>query len=196
MPALALTDRDGLYGAFKHVKACAAAGIKPLLGADLALVSPAGTRRAAAVSAGRGVSGLGPERVTLLAAGRQGWASLCRLVSAAHAASAEGGRAADDDVPAVTPELVAQHAAGLVVLLGPGSDVGRAVAARQPDLARRALGRWRYLAADVVVEIVDHLDHKSTFQAARLAELARDAGIPAVLTNAVRYLDPVDSMAA
>ena len=23
MPALALTDRDGLYGAFKHVKACA-----------------------------------------------------------------------------------------------------------------------------------------------------------------------------
>src|SRR5271168_4341101 len=40
MPALALTDRDGLYGAFKHVSACADAGIKPLLGADLAL-SPA-----------------------------------------------------------------------------------------------------------------------------------------------------------
>jgi PHP domain-containing protein len=37
MPSLALTDRDGLYGAFKHVKACADAGIKPLLGADLAL---------------------------------------------------------------------------------------------------------------------------------------------------------------
>ena len=41
MPALALTDRDGLYGAFKHVKACADAGIKPLLGVDLALRSPA-----------------------------------------------------------------------------------------------------------------------------------------------------------
>ena len=39
MPALALTDRDGLYGAFKHVQACADAGIKPLLGADLAAVS-------------------------------------------------------------------------------------------------------------------------------------------------------------
>ena len=57
MPALALTDRDGLYGAFKHVQACADAGIKPLLGADLA-VRPAG-------------------RVTLLANGRRGWASLC-----------------------------------------------------------------------------------------------------------------------
>src|ERR1700722_19284493 len=37
MPALALTDRDGLYGAFKHVQACADAGIKPLLGAELVL---------------------------------------------------------------------------------------------------------------------------------------------------------------
>ena len=37
MSALALTDRDGLYGAFKHVQACADAGIKPLLGADLGL---------------------------------------------------------------------------------------------------------------------------------------------------------------
>jgi len=36
MPALALTDRDGLYGAFKHVQACADAGIKPILGASLA----------------------------------------------------------------------------------------------------------------------------------------------------------------
>ena len=57
MPSLALTDRDGLYGVFKHVQACADAGIKPLLGADLA-VRPAG-------------------RVTLLTTGRRGWASLC-----------------------------------------------------------------------------------------------------------------------
>ena len=127
-------------------------------------------------------------RVTLLATGRQGWGSLCRLVSAAHAA--------DDDVPAVTLELIAEHAAGLVVLLGPASDVGQAVAARRPDLARRTLDRWRHLVPGIAVEVVDHLDHKSTFRAARLAELARDAGIPAVLSNAVRYLEPVGSLAA
>ena len=129
--------------------------------------------------------------MTLLAAGRQGWASLCRLVSAAHA-SAE---AAADDVPAVTRDLIAEHAAGLVVLLGPASDVGRAVAARRQDLARRALDRWRQ-NVDTVIEVVDHLDHKSTFRAARLAELARDSRTPAVLTNAVRYLDPLDSLTA
>jgi len=178
MSALALTDRDSLYGAFKHVQACADAGIKPLLGADLGLLSPAGTESRIA------------GRVTLLATGRQGWASLCRLVSAAHAEAT-----ADDDVPAVTADLIAEHAAGLVALLGPASDVGQAVAARRPDAARRALDRWRG-NIDTVIEVVDHLDHKSTFRAARLAELARDSRTPAVLTNAVRYLDPVDSLTA
>ena len=105
-------------------------------------------------------------------------------------------RAADDDVPAVTPELIAEHAAGLVLLLGPASDVGRAVAARRRDLARRLLARWRSLGCEVVVEIVDHLEYKSTANAARLAELARDTGTTAVLANAVRYLDPADSPAA
>ena len=36
MEALALTDRDGLYGAVRFVKACTRAGIRPILGADLA----------------------------------------------------------------------------------------------------------------------------------------------------------------
>ena len=189
MSALALTDRDGLYGAFKHVQACADAGIKPLLGADLGLRTDAGTSNNG--TSNNGTSNNGTSRVTLLAAGRQGWASLCRLVSAAHA-SAE---AAADDVPAVTRDLIAEHAAGLVMLLGPASDVGRAVAARRQDLARRALDRWRQ-NVDTVIEVVDHLDHKSTFRAARLAELARDSRTPAVLTNAVRYLDPLDSLTA
>ena len=183
MPALALTDRDGLYGAFKHVQACADAGIKPLLGVDLPLLtSDEMTPRTG--------------RVTLLAVGRQGWASLCRLVSAAHAAPAAAARPADDDVPAVTPELVAEHAAGLIVLLGPASDVGRAAAARRRDQARRLLARWRSLGCETVVEIVDHLERKSTVNAVRLAELARDTGTVAVLANAVRYLDPADSPAA
>ncbi|HEY7262485.1 MAG TPA: DNA polymerase III subunit alpha [Trebonia sp.] len=208
MPALALTDTSGLYGAFKHVQACADAGIRPLLGADLGLRAD---RADSADSDGDGDGGARPVagRVTLLATGRQGWASLCRLVSAAYARAAalaagrQGDRDGRDgrdnfddrDPPAVTPALIAEHAAGLVVLLGPASDVGQAVAARRQDQARTALARWRH-HLDAVVEIVDHLEPYSTFRAARMAELAADAGVPAVLTNAVRYLDPVDSLAA
>ena len=37
LPALALTDRDGLYGAVKFVTACMERGVSPILGVDLAL---------------------------------------------------------------------------------------------------------------------------------------------------------------
>jgi error-prone DNA polymerase len=177
LPAQALTDRDGLYGAFKHVQACADAGIKPILGASLRVSN--------------GKVNTDNARVTLLAVGRQGWASLCRLVSAAHARAEEAG----DSAPSVTQDLIAEHAPGLVVLLGPGSDVGAAVAGRRRDQARRALDRWRR-TVDTVIEVVDHLDPKSTVRAAWMAELARDTRTTAVLTNAVRYLAPADSLTA
>ncbi|HET9759195.1 MAG TPA: PHP domain-containing protein, partial [Nocardioidaceae bacterium] len=38
-PALALTDRDGLYGAVRFVQACSEAGLTPVLGVDLAVRS-------------------------------------------------------------------------------------------------------------------------------------------------------------
>jgi len=190
MPALALTDRDGLYGAVKHAVACAAAGVAPILGADMVL-------REAGPAESHGLPGEprlprtpprlrgeGATRVTLLATGKRGWGSLCRLVTAAHQAGERGA-------PVVTPDLIAAHAEGLVVLLGPASDVGRAVAARRPDRAAAALAGWRE-RAEVAIEVVDHRDAGGTFRATRMAELAREAAAPAVLTNAVRYLDPAD----
>src|ERR1700733_12961435 len=210
MRALALTDRDGLYGAVKHAVACAEAGLATILGADLALAGASGVLPAGAALAGSGrvvpagPGGMAPAgdpsarilnsaaparlrsedaaRVTLLASGRRGWASLCRLVSAAHQAGARGA-------PVVTQGLVAEYAEGLIVLLGPGSDVGRAIAARRPDHAAAALARWRE-HGEVVIEITDPRTRGSTPRAARMLRLAREAGVTAVLTNAVRYLDP------
>ena len=233
MPALALTDRDGLYGAVKHAAACGQAEISPILGVDLALRAASGgpstpgtrgvpgTPDAPGTPDGRGTRGsrsarrkprgrpvdpapvpprLANEtapRVTLLALGEgggpgespaPGWASLCRLVSAAHQSGERG-------VPAVTPDLVADHADGLVVLLGPASDVGRAIAVRRPDRAAAALARWRE-RAETVIEIVDHHGPGDTGNARRMLRLAREAGVPAVLTNAVRYLEPADAPVA
>src|ERR1700722_13608661 len=138
MRALALTDRDGLYGAVKHAVACAEAGISTILGADLALAGLAGdpSGRVLNSSAPARLRSEDAARVTLLASGRRGWTSLCRLVSAGHQAGARGA-------PVITPDLVADYAEGLIILLGPGSDVGRAVAARRPGLAAAAPARWR-----------------------------------------------------
>ena len=53
MDTLALTDRDGTYGAVRFAKACHQGGVRPVLGVDLA-VAPSGI-----VPAGAGGSGGG-----------------------------------------------------------------------------------------------------------------------------------------
>lgn len=79
MDALALTDRDGLYGAIKHIQACHAEGLDPIVGVDL----PTETRAAR--------PGDDPARIVVLARSG-GWAALCGLVTAAHHVGSAGSR--------------------------------------------------------------------------------------------------------
>ncbi|GAA4398653.1 DNA polymerase III subunit alpha [Ornithinibacter aureus] len=84
----------------------------------------------------------------------------------------------------------------LLVLLGPDSDVGRAALAGRRDRARHLLAAWQaVLPRDALaVEVVLHGGPEGTSgcrsHAARLLSLADAAGIPAVLTAAVRHVDP------
>ncbi|MGH3414173.1 MAG: DNA polymerase III subunit alpha [Marmoricola sp.] len=200
MDALALTDRDGVYGAVRFVRACRQAGIRPVLGVDLAVEAPrpgpAPGRRRSPVRGGAYRDDSRP-RVTFLASGRTGWAALCRLVSAAHA----GDGAAEREGPVCTPELVAGHIAGrdVLVLLGPDSTLGRAATRRRDDLGAATLGRWRRLLGpdQLVCEVVSHRrpgsGPGSAPHAARMAGLARDAGVPVVVSNAVRHADRLDA---
>src|SRR3954468_5288679 len=198
MDTLALTDRDGVYGAVKFVTACMARGIRPVLGTDLAVapydvdarpdLSP---RRKTPARGGSFVDARLP-RVTVLARDKPGWASVCRLVSATHLAGERGE-------PGTTLELVAAHARGVAALLGPDSEVGRAVAARRPDLARAHLDRWRHALVDggaephdVVIEVVCHRGPGDAARAARLLTFARALDLPVVLPNAARGADRGD----
>ena len=111
MDALALTDRDGTYGAVRFAKAAMAMGVRPILGVDLAFADPASFQQMQAGSHPRSPTRGGASRdprlprVTFLASGRSGWAAVCRLVSATHAAGERG-------TPVCTPELVADHVSG------------------------------------------------------------------------------------
>jgi error-prone DNA polymerase len=204
MDTLALTDRDGVYGAVRFVKACTAAGIRPVLGVDLAIApvpggeavpSPGGAtgRRRSPARGGAFVDPAHP-RVTVLASGRAGWGALCRLITATHLAGERGQ-------PVTTLDLVAEHAGhaaagggALVVMLGPASQLGRALAVRRPDVATAVLARWRSRIdpADLVVEVVCHRGPEDAGRAARLAGFAVEHGIATVLTNAVRHADHGD----
>ncbi|WP_185994896.1 DNA polymerase III subunit alpha [Nocardioides campestrisoli] len=215
MDLLALTDRDGTYGAVKFAKACASAGLSPVLGVDLAVAPgswdpaswdsgsweqgapPRGPRRRTPVRGGAFREEHHP-RVTLLAQGRSGWRSLCRLVSAVHLAG-ERGR------PVATRALLAPHLAegDVLVLLGPGSELGAMVTRRRDDLAHAVVESWRELVPrqNLLVELVSHRlggsahgwGPGSTPHAARMASLSREMGLGAVLTNAVRYADRRDA---
>ncbi|WP_037860584.1 DNA polymerase III subunit alpha [Streptomyces sp. NRRL S-340] len=231
MDALALTDRDTLAGTVRFAKACAAAGIRPLFGTELAVDEPERVRpdrprahpgafTARGEGAGRGGAPAGGDgsvrdgglvrdggpgrpqrrrtpvrggafidesapRVTFLARdGARGWADLCRLVTAAHTRPG-------------TPVLPwpDNHADGLTVLLGPGSDVGRALAAGRPDRAARLLVPWREVYGDALrLEALWHgrtgTGPGSLRLAARTVGFAAEQRIRPVLSNAVRYADP------
>jgi error-prone DNA polymerase len=195
MDTLALTDRDGLYGAVRFAKACMQAGVRPVLGVDLA-VEPTGTRPTRRPTPARGGSYRDARhpRVRLLAASRQGWAALCRLVSATHLRGERG-------VPVATRELVAEHAAGrdVLVMLGPDSELGQAATARRDDLATAVLRQWSeaFGRTDLLVEVFSHqlpgAGPGSSPHAGRMARVGRDLGVGVVLTNAVRYADRLDA---
>ncbi|MGB7980694.1 MAG: DNA polymerase III subunit alpha [Candidatus Nanopelagicales bacterium] len=201
--ALALTDRDGAYGAVAFALAAREAGISPILGVDLAVApsaQPGGSppaRRVPTPARGGMAVDPGNPRVLLLARGATGWGSLCRVISAAHLTGERGQ-------PLVTLPMLGAHAAGLVALLGPNSDVGRALARRRPDEAEHLLSGWRdVLGADVHLEVVSHRSSTrgdrpalSSAFAGRMLGFASRMGVPAVLTNAVRHLTPAQAPVA
>ncbi|MFF9124633.1 DNA polymerase III subunit alpha [Streptomyces sp. NPDC014889] len=199
MDALALTDRDTLAGSVRFAKACAAAGVRPLFGVELAVetMDPVRRdRRRAPVRGGAFVDESAPRATFLARAGARGWADLCRLVTAAHAGPADPrAQGAPPSPGAPLLPWTGDHADGLTVLLGPDSDVGRALAAGRPDRAARLLVPWRETYGDALrLEAVWHgrtgTGPGSLRLAARTVGFAAEQRIRPVLSNAVRYADP------
>ena len=91
MPALALTDRDGVYGAVRaHVKA-REVGLKLIIGSQVSVADGS--------------------TIVLLAQDRGGYANLCRLLTTGRLRSEKGESA-------VSWEEVCWHAAGMLALWG------------------------------------------------------------------------------
>ncbi|WP_051687584.1 DNA polymerase III subunit alpha [Curtobacterium sp. S6] len=183
---LGITDRDGLYGAVKHVGACLDHGLEPVVGVDFALANPSREK----------ITG----RIGVLAEGHDagaGYGDLCHLVTRAHALQEHPQGRGLDDRPYLTAadlgRAVAMGEGHFVILLGPESDVGRLAAARHYRSARSAMKDWKRLvgASRLRVHLVSHLTRpgapRSTAHAARMLGLARECGIRAVVSNAARY---------
>jgi error-prone DNA polymerase len=184
--ALAVTDRDNLHGALAFARGCRERGIRPIVGVELTVAYDPDH---------------GPRHtLILLAATRQGWANLCRLVSLAHGhpGLAPTGEAGDGPAtprrrdPCLARHLLAAHAAGLVCLTGGrSSEVAAAVEAGDPDRAAAVLGRLvdELGPANVVVELQDNLVHGDRPRNRSLVALAHRLGLSPVATGDVHYHD-------
>lgn len=173
--ALALTDRDALYGAARFQQACRDRGLKPIFGVELTITPPA-------------ESGLDVAHVTLLAMDRRGYRNLCRLVSRARLACDKGTA----QLPA---ELLADHAAGLFCLSGPSasSELAQLLRAGRRTEAARAAARYREIFGErFYLELQAHGLPDDRWLAAELALLGRRLGIPLVATADVHYPRPED----
>ena len=87
--AIALTDHDNLCGAMRFAKLTAALGMQGIIGTELTLQ--------------------GGYHLTLLAKDGTGYKNLSRLLTAAH-------QAGERNEPELPPELLPEHAAGLIAL--------------------------------------------------------------------------------
>jgi error-prone DNA polymerase len=164
--ALAVTDRDGLYGSPRFHRAAKRAGLHAVHGTTLTLA-----RVEARVIDGSPARA--DDRVVLLAENGAGWSSLCRVVSAArHRSRTE---------PLTSLEQLALHARGLLALAGPH------LPERTISGLREIFGpRRMYLA------IHDRLLKRDRRGQAVQRERAARLGLPLLVTGGARFARRAD----
>jgi DNA polymerase-3 subunit alpha len=166
MPAVAITDTANLFGALEFSQACAAKGIQPIIGCQIALTRANNPR-------------LPPDPIVLLAQNATGLGNLQRLSSAGFLQTDPGLK------PQLTLDGIAAHAAGLILLTGGATGpLARMLGEGQKPEAERMLARLLEAFPDrVAMELHRHgLAAERALEPALIA-LADAAGIPLVATN-------------
>src|SRR5213082_859797 len=164
MPALAITDRNGFYGAVKFFGAAQRAGIQPIIGTELTIDD--GTRP----PKDRVDYDRWGDRLLLLVEDKLGYTSLCRLISMAQMPHPKG-------MARLPADQLASLSGHLIALVADPKE-------RLP-FYQEIFGRDR-----VFIELHDHLapDDRSRNQA--LLDLAERHQAPLVITNEVFYATP------
>ena len=174
-PAIAVTDRNGLYGVMPFSDSCMAKGVQPIIGAMLAVARPPEI-------GGEG----GIDWLVLLAKDDQGYANLCKLVSSAHLDRPL------EEVPHIPFAKLDDLSEGLITLTaGAEGGVARLLAAGQQAKARAYLERLEALfPGRLYIEISRRHDYIEEAAEDGLIDLAYARDLPLVATNPAAYADP------
>jgi DNA polymerase III subunit alpha len=175
-PALAITDRNNLFGALEFSEALAAEGIQPIVGCALSILFES-ARGEASGSGGRSLAPQGP--IVLLAKDEEGYANLIRLSSEAFLSPTENAK------PHVALSLVRGCARGLIALSGgPEGPIDKAFAAGNAGAAEARLSELAKIFGDrLYVELQRHGLPRERLVEPQLLRWAYAHGVPLVATN-------------
>src|SRR6266568_6233254 len=210
MPAMALLDRDGLYGAPRFYMAAKKAKIKAHIGAEVTCDFSPQRHRGTEKNRIEGKSLKsekvrvnqsprknqtdfsvspclrGEFRLPLLISSRTGYQNLCRLITKMKLR-------AKKDQGAVFAEELEEHSAGLICLAG-GDDGLLAHALKNGGIeeARRSVEFLMHIFGrkNVYVELQRHFHREQEMRNRAAIEIARSLRLPLLATNGVRYATP------
>lgn len=187
MSAIALLDRDGVYGAPRFHMAAKRAGVRAHIGAEVSVLE-AGLQTNTPPWVESPFASW-PVRYALLVENREGYQNLCRLIARykLRERSKGEGRA--------TLEEIQQYSNGLICLTG-GQEgpLAAALARGGYEAARAEVERLVHLfgPTNVYVELQRHFDRAEETRNQSAVRIARSLGLPLLATNGVRYARPED----
>jgi error-prone DNA polymerase len=169
IPAVALCDRDGVYGAVRLHMSGKEAGVRALIGSELTMEDGS--------------------VVPVLVATRAGYRGLCRLLTTAHLRAEKGeGRVAWRELAEATEGLIALTGDEEGPMRRAWLERGPAAAAAAASRLSAAFGPDR-----LYVEIQRHRIPGEDRCNAFLVDWARAMGLPILATNGVLHATPEDS---
>jgi error-prone DNA polymerase len=183
--AIALGDRDGLYGAPRFYHAATEVGVKAIVGADLAIDD---------VSFGLDGNSATPSRLYVLVPDRERYRNLCRMITASKLRPLRVSTAGVAKYPAkgesrITQEDLECFGAGMICLAGGAiSPITRQlIRGDDPRALCDRLGGI-FGASNLFIDIQRHLDPDEGRLNRKLIALAEACRVPIVATNDVCFM--------
>src|SRR5215211_3397308 len=178
LPAMALLDRDGVYGAPRFHLSAKKNGIKAHIGAEISVQKP---------------NNQGACSIPVLVRNRTGYQNLCRLITLMKLRVPKHAKPGEC---VVTADELAAHAKGLICLTGSfDGPIATAITPGDPDNIAKAQSTTEWLIElfgekNVYAELQRHLDREEEARNHLVLEIARRNRLPLLATNGVCHAIP------
>jgi len=200
LPAMALLDRDGVYGSPRFHLAAKKNGIKAHIGAEVTVIRPQLKSLKTKRDGPETAPTLDVMSLPLLVRNRTGYQNLCRLITLMKLRVPKHAKPGECSV---TPEELAGHAEGLICLTG-GEDgplvsrmlYGQVIRdeSRLDEGEKVGIAEWLLAVfgkENVYAELQRHSQRDQEARNQAIVELARKCGLPLLATNGVSYASPL-----